>query len=196
MILDGHTHIFPPEVRKTRDSFCRQDEGFSAIYRSAKAKIAGVEDLITSMDEWGIERSIICGFSWERPDLCSRHNEYLLECAARFPERLIAFLSLPVTDPDWSVGELERGLQAGARGVGEIAFYGRPFGSQDIEAMRPVLTEMERKGIPLLLHANEHLGHPYSGKGMTPLERFHELVLSFPRLTVILAHWVTKKEDL
>jgi predicted TIM-barrel fold metal-dependent hydrolase len=33
------------------------------------------------------------------------------------------------------------------------------------------------------------LGHPYPGKGATPLERFYELILSFPGLPVLLAHW-------
>jgi len=33
------------------------------------------------------------------------------------------------------------------------------------------------------------LGHSYPGKGMTPLERFYELILSFPNLPIILAHW-------
>lgn len=55
--------------------------------------------------------------------------------------------------------------------------------------MKPILTRMERNGIPILLHTNERLGHSYPGKGATPLERFYELILSFPNLPVILAHW-------
>jgi predicted TIM-barrel fold metal-dependent hydrolase len=48
---------------------------------------------------------------------------------------------------------------------------------------------MERERVPLLLHANETIGHFYPGKGKTPLDRFYELILSFPGLPVILAHW-------
>jgi predicted TIM-barrel fold metal-dependent hydrolase len=48
---------------------------------------------------------------------------------------------------------------------------------------------MENEKIPLLLHTNETIGHSYPGKGKTPLERFYELILSFPSLPVILAHW-------
>jgi predicted TIM-barrel fold metal-dependent hydrolase len=55
--------------------------------------------------------------------------------------------------------------------------------------MRPVLTDMEKKGIPLLLHVNETMGHPYPGKGRTPLGRFYDLIVSFPHLPVLLAHW-------
>jgi predicted TIM-barrel fold metal-dependent hydrolase len=41
----------------------------------------------------------------------------------------------------------------------------------------------------LLLHVNETLGHSYPGKGVTPLERFYDLIVSFPNLPIVLAHW-------
>lgn len=189
MIIDCHTHIFSDEIRKNREPFCERDKGFSSIYKNSKTKIAGVEDLIASMDEAGVERSVICGFPWSRPDLCSLHNEYLMESASRYPNRLIVFISLLFSDPDWSERELDRGMKGGARGVGEIAFYHHEMTSQDIDSMKPILTKMEKKRIPILLHTNERLGHNYPGKGMTPLERFYELILSFPNLPILLAHW-------
>jgi len=151
--------------------------------------MAGVEDLIASMDEYGIERSIICGFPWSEPDLCSLHNRYLMESASRYPHRLIVFIILLFSDPGWSEKELEVCLKEGARGVGEIAFYRREMTSRDIGAMKPILTQMGKKGIPLLLHVNETLGHSYPGKGVTPLERFYDLIVSFPNLPIVLAHW-------
>jgi predicted TIM-barrel fold metal-dependent hydrolase len=189
VIIDCHTHIFPDEVRKDRKTFCEKDKGFSFIYADSKARMAGVEELITSMDESGVERSVICGFSWGQPDLCSLHNQYLMESASRYPNRLIVFISLLFSTPDWSERELDRGLKEGAKGVGEIAFYDREMNSQDIESMNLIFTQMERQKIPVLLHTNELIGHSYPGKGETPLERFYELILSFPNLPIILAHW-------
>ncbi|OGQ12710.1 MAG: hypothetical protein A2026_04565 [Deltaproteobacteria bacterium RBG_19FT_COMBO_46_12] len=189
MIIDSHTHIFPHEVRKDREAFCKKDEGFSFIYKSPKAKMVGVEDLIASMDESGIDRSVICGFPWNQPDLCSLHNQYLLESASRYPNRLIVFVALLFSNPDWSEKELNRTIGGGAKGVGEIAFYRDEMTSQDIHSIRPILTQMEKQGIPLLLHTNETLGHSYPGKGRTPLDRFYELILSFPNLPIILGHW-------
>jgi len=189
MIIDCHTHIFPEEAREDRDAFCRRDEGFSSIYKNSKAKMVGVEDLIATMDEHRIERSVICGFSWKHPDLCSLHNRYLLESASRYPNRLIVFISLLFSNPDWSGRELDRAMKGGARGVGELAFYYDEMTSQDVYTMKPVLAQMEKQGIPLLLHTNETIGHSYPGKGRTPLERFYELILSFPNLPIILGHW-------
>ncbi|HUL29496.1 MAG TPA: amidohydrolase family protein, partial [Thermodesulfobacteriota bacterium] len=189
MIIDCHTHVFPDEVRNDRAAFCGKDEGFASIYEQPKAKIIGAEDLIASMDESGVDRSVICGFPWSQPDLCSSQNDYLMESASRHPDRLVAFVSLLFSDPDWSAKELDRSVKGGARGVGEVAFYGEAMTSEDIQSMGPILTRMERQGIPLLLHTNETIGHSYPGKGKTPLERFYEMILSFPELPVILAHW-------
>jgi predicted TIM-barrel fold metal-dependent hydrolase len=55
--------------------------------------------------------------------------------------------------------------------------------------MKPILTVMEERGVPLLLHTNETLGHPYPGKGKTPLDRFFELARSCPKLPIVLGHW-------
>ncbi|OGP89654.1 MAG: hypothetical protein A2157_09590 [Deltaproteobacteria bacterium RBG_16_47_11] len=189
MIIDCHTHIFPDEIRKDREPFCERDKGFSSIYKDSKTKVAGVEDLIASMDDSGVARSVICGFPWGLPDLCSFHNGYLMESVSRYPDRLIGFISLLFSDPDWSERELDRGIRNGVKGVGEIAFYHHEMTSQDINSMKPIFTRMEKQRIPLLLHTNERLGHSYPGKGMTPLERFFEIILSFPNLPIILAHW-------
>jgi predicted TIM-barrel fold metal-dependent hydrolase len=189
MIIDCHTHIFPDKVRKDRKPFCERDKGFSSIYQNSKTKIAGIEDLIASMDEAGVEQSVICGFPWDQPDLCSLHNEYLMESASRYSHRLIVFISLLFSAPDWSERELDQAMKGGARGVGEIAFYHHEMTSQDIDLIKPILTKMEKKNIPILLHTNERLGHPYPGKGITPLERFYEFILSFPNLPILLAHW-------
>jgi predicted TIM-barrel fold metal-dependent hydrolase len=189
MIIDCHTHVFSEEVRKDREAFCKKDEGFAFIYDRSKAKMVGVEDLIVSMDESGIDRSVICGFPWSQPDLCSFQNQYLMESVSRYPNRLIAFVSLLFSNPDWSEKELDRAVKGGAQGIGEIAFYRDEMTSQDILSMKPILAQMERQGIPLLLHTNETIGHAYPGKGRTPLERFYEMILSFPSLPIILAHW-------
>ncbi len=189
MIIDCHTHVFPEEVRRNREAFCQRDQGFSSIYENSKSKMVGVEELIASMDESQIDRSVICGFPWSQPDLCSFHNQYLMESASRYPGRLIVFVTLLFSDPDWSGRELDQAIRDGARGVGEIAFYQDEMTSQDIQSMKPVLAQMEEERTPLLLHTNETIGHAYPGKGRTPLERFYELISSFPNLPVILGHW-------
>ncbi len=189
MIIDFHTHIFPDSIRSHREAFCREDEGFSSLYRNPKARIVGVEELISAMDEIGVARSVVLGFPWSRHDLCHLHNEYLFESASRYPDRLAVFVTLPISDPDASGLELEWALREGARGVGEAAFYGREMTAIDLERMRPLLATMEKARLPLLFHTNETIGHAYAGKGRTPIDRFYDLAEAFPKLPLILAHW-------
>ncbi|MCX8118196.1 MAG: amidohydrolase family protein [Desulfobacterota bacterium] len=189
MIIDGHTHIFPESVRRDRIGFCGKDRGFAAIYAHPKARLIGAEELIASMDEAGVSRAVICGFPWRDKELCALHNAYLIESSRRYPGRLIVFILFPFSDPEWSLQELERGIGEGACGVGEMAFYDRPMSLEGMKALERVFRRMEQWEIPLLLHANEPVGHLYPGKVQTDLETIYQFVLAFPGLKILLAHW-------
>ncbi len=189
MVVDSHTHIFPEAIRRDRVAFCQRDRGFASVYGNPKAKMVGAEELIASMDEAGVSQSVVCGFPWREKELCALHNTYLIESASRYPDRLIAFILLPLSEPEWSLEEFERGIQNGAKGVGEIAFYDREMTLGEIQSLEAIFKVMERQKIPVLLHANEPVGHSYPGKGRTPLETFYQFVLTFPSLHILLAHW-------
>ena len=66
MIIDCHTHIFPDEVRRDRGKYAQKDRAFGEIYRDKKVKMVGVEELIGSMDEAGVDKAVVCGFPYER----------------------------------------------------------------------------------------------------------------------------------
>lgn len=151
--------------------------------------MVGAEDLILSMDETNISKSVVCGFPWEDSELVSFHNQYLLESASRYPDRFIVFILLPFKNLEWSERELDWAVKHGAKGVGEIAFYDRDMTHQDLETMAPIFRRMEQRNLPILLHTNEPLGHFYPGKGKTSLEIFYQFALLFPSLKILLAHW-------
>ena len=46
MIIDFHTHIFPPDVRDRREEYLRRDPTFAEMYGNPSAKIATAEDLL------------------------------------------------------------------------------------------------------------------------------------------------------
>jgi len=48
MIIDFHTHIFPPLFRDKRDLFFNNEPAFELLYRSPSSKMAGEDDLIKS----------------------------------------------------------------------------------------------------------------------------------------------------
>ncbi len=189
MIIDAHTHLFPEEVRKHRQVFCRRDEGFRLIYRNEKARMASLEDLLQVMDRDRIDYSVICGFPWKDPGLCREGNDYLLHCHHQHPHRILPLACLPFHSARQAQKELERCLSRGIRGIGELAFYGRGISASDVRRLASLVNPLSGSEIPFLLHANEPVGHEYPGKSLTTLQPIYELLLLIPKVNVILAHW-------
>ena len=187
-MIDFHTHIFSPHVRDNRDQLIKDDPFFSFIYADKEERMIGVEELLESMEESGVETSVVCGSPWQGLEPLRRENDYLLESHQKYPERIIPFVILP-KEVDIAIAELERCVAAGARGVGELApgTYGDCLWS--LEAMKPLFTAIREQGLPLLIHVNEPLGHPYPGKGRVGLAEIEALVNALQGMKVILAHW-------
>ncbi len=59
MIIDFHTHIFPPRIRKNRSKYIARDSCFAILYSSPNAKLATADELIASMDKNEIDISVV-----------------------------------------------------------------------------------------------------------------------------------------
>ena len=94
VIIDFHTHIFPPHVRERRDDYVQRDDTFAEMYGSPTAKIATAEELLRSMDEAEVEVSVALGFAWRDHQDCVRHNDYLLEAARKSGGRIVPFCTV------------------------------------------------------------------------------------------------------
>jgi predicted TIM-barrel fold metal-dependent hydrolase len=188
MIIDCHTHLFPPAMRERRSRYFTGEPSFEMIYSSPKAKLVGARELIEAMDTNGIDRSVVFGFPWHSAEHFRAHNDYILESVARFPDRLVGLCCL---DPMSPVAEQEvaRCLENGLRGVGELAFYGQGLDAQCIEAMAPIMALCRTYRWPLMLHVNEPIGHQYPGKAPLTLGQIHAFVTAFPENELILCHW-------
>jgi len=189
MIIDAHTHLFSEEVRKKRSSFCRRDEAFRLLYENEKARLSSLEDLLRTMDRDRVDRSVICGFPWKDPVLSREGNDFLLHCGRRYPERLIPFVCPPRGFSRPAQREWERCLSLAVYGIGELAFYAQEISPREISRLAAMLRSFSKTGIPLLLHANEPVGHEYPGKSPAGLRPIYQLLLALPEMNIILAHW-------
>lgn len=189
MVIDVHTHIFPPEFISERERFFEGEPSFQLLYGSPKARMASAQDLLDSMDKNGVDYSVVFGFPWNSETHTVRHNEYVLESAARYPQRLIPLACLNL----FSETCISRGhelLRQGAAGVGELAIYSTSenLGSalKNFELLAALCREHDR---PLLLHTNEPLGHAYPGKAPFGVELYYSMARSAIGTNLILAHW-------
>jgi hypothetical protein len=188
MILDAHTHIFPEEVCRRREDFFAEEPAFRLLYESPKSKLVGPEDLLQTMAEEGVDAAVALGFPWRQERLWRRHNEVLLEAQRRFPRKIIAFCAVHPLFPG-ALGELERCLAAGARGVGELAFYLHDRGEDLTAILTPVAELCRHYRVPILLHATDRAGPYYPGRSWTPLAAIYRTIEALPGVTWILAHW-------
>ena len=113
---------FPPAVRQARENFFGNEPAFKLLYESPKSKLVGVSETVAMMDEQGIDKSVVFGFPWRSADTFARNNDYILESVNRYPDRLVGFCCLDPLHPG-APREVERCLEAGLSGVGELGFY-------------------------------------------------------------------------
>lgn len=188
MIVDFHTHIFPPWVLEERGNLAREDPCFGTLYSNPAAVIATGEDLLHSMDEDGVDMSVALNIGWSSSDLCARTNDYILDIASRHPNRVIPFCAVQPTEPAVAVREVERCARAGARGLGELRpdFQGYTL-SDDVLA--PMVEAAMASGLTILPHISEPMGHQYPGKGVVRPEQAYDFAIRYADARLVCAHW-------
>jgi predicted TIM-barrel fold metal-dependent hydrolase len=187
VIIDFHTHIFSPKVKESRQKYVERDPLFSLLYSNPRAALATAEDLISSMDQQSIDKSVILNVAWESSDLCHESNEYILESVTRYPQRLIGFGMVKLDQPDSALEEIEILAKNGIKGIGEI----RPLEGwlRDPSLVQPVIQSIMLHQMVLLTHTSEPVGHSYDGKGNITPQSIYPLISAFPNLKLVCAHW-------
>ncbi len=172
MIVDLHTHIFPPTVIANREEYCARDPWFAELYGNARARMATAEDLIASLDANGIEHAVTFGFGWSNVEYILPANDYVMEAVRAYPDRLTGLAVVqPAVGADRAAGELERCANLGLRGVGELMPHGQGYRLNDFSAMGPLLEVAAARDLLVLTHTSEPVGHRYAGKGDISLHR-------------------------
>jgi uncharacterized protein len=163
MIVDIHTHIFPPAFIARRDALVSREPRFAEMYANPRAQMATAPDLLASMDVAGVDVSVACGFWWSDAGLAREHADYLVESSRTSGGRILAFVPT-ATAID------------GAHGIGEVR-----------ESTVDVFPVSDR---PVLAHCSEEAGHRYPGKdgGLTPAALW-QLLETRPAARIIAAHW-------
>jgi uncharacterized protein len=183
-MIDAHVHIFPPEIIQDRAAFLPRDRRFAELYADPRARMATADEVIAEMDRAGVAISVVFGFPFQDQGLCRLVNDHVLEAVAQWPGRL-AGLACVAPRAAGAVGEVERCLDAGMRGCGELA---PGNGADDIGELAGVAGVLRERGLPLLVHANEPVGHCYPGKGAFGPGACVECAAAHPGLNIVYAH--------
>jgi predicted TIM-barrel fold metal-dependent hydrolase len=188
MIVDAHTHIFPESFIERRDGLLADEPAFAELYSSPRARMATAAEVIRAMDEAGVDRAVIAGFTWVDAGRCVEHNDALLETALASGGRLLPFCCVPLTGPIILEREMRRCVASGAAGFGEV----RPESigvCLDEGVVGQALGEAAAAlGSVLLIHASEPVGHQYAGKTGSSIGAIWRFLTAHPTIVSILAH--------
>jgi aminocarboxymuconate-semialdehyde decarboxylase len=189
MIVDMHTHFFPPITREeaagldpdrapwleTRPDGTGQIMTGAKPFRPVQAPLWDAAVRIEQMDRDGIDVQVFCAtpvmFGYAYPieraaPWCERMNDRALEFAARAPQRLKPLAQVPLQDIDAACREASRAKAAGHFGVQ----IGNHMAERDLdhETLVAFLHHCGREGIAVLVHPWDMMGGERMKKWMLP----------------------------
>ncbi len=185
-ILDFHTHVFPPEIVRDRERVARTDEPFNLLYGDGAGRMADGEAVLRYMEEEGLAGIVACGFPFSDPGLAALTNDYILDLAKRSPG-VIPLCAVNPGRQTQAEREAVRCLSLGARGVGEVAWYGAPR-DDALRGLEGVARTVASLGGILMIHVNEQVGHHYKGKEPTDFGGIVDFIGRHRGLRIVLAH--------
>lgn len=221
MIIDTHAHIIVPEILKDaapneewRPRVVWENGKQFVEYKnkrigSATREFVSVETILSEMDRSGVDAVLLC--PWvslvryeatpeESLAACQVQNDALATLAGRYPDKIAGLGMVPLQDTSLAVGELERLMKSGLKGV-EIGTHVNGIYPGD-ESFRPFWEACEALDAFVFIH-------PVEGGGRAELQNYYmwnvignplettvaagHLILSgvmeaYPRLKILLAH--------
>ena len=172
-IIDFHTHAFPDELSE-RVIKMLEDEG------GVKAHIGGnISSLLASMDNCGIEKSVICNIA-TKP---AQFDSILQWCKKIGSERIIPFPSFHPYDPDFKdmIDEIKRG---GFKGIKFHPYY-QNF-TIDEEKIFPVYKKISDENLILVMHTG--FDFAFQRIRIADPEKILTIVEKFPSLKLVTTH--------
>ncbi len=221
MKIDFHNHFYPPgyleklEQWGHRYKFVQDTSGLKIVSEKG-ARFLGItkehvsiEQRISDMDRIGIDIQVLTlttpnvYFTTRKRNLylAKTSNDFFAEICQKYPDRFIAFASVPLKNPDDAIEELHRAIKdLGMKGV----VLGSNIDGRHLHSREfwPFYEEVSKLDIPIFIHPMvpkhpEQLAEfalvPFVGFTMDTTISVSKMVLSglferYPDLTLILPH--------
>lgn len=194
MIIDSHIHLWSEEIGADPVGWGK-DHGephFAAMMAPGPAgpqsEWPTPEAALAAMDVAGVDRAIVQGWYWERPETCALHQAWLEQALAAHRDRLSWCVPFHAGGGQEAVDRVRRAVEAGAVGVGELFPPAQGYAWDD-PWLAQLLDWAAAAAIPVVLHVTEPVGPAWAGRIDTPLQEIVGLATRHPGLPLVLAHW-------
>ncbi|MBM4144824.1 MAG: amidohydrolase [Nitrospira sp.] len=172
-MIDFHTHAFPDDLSE-RVIKMLEDEG------GIKAHLDGkISSLLSSMDNCGIEKSVICNIA-TKP---SQFDSILQWSKTVRSERIIPFPSIHPYDPDFKV-KIDKIKNNGFKGIKFHPYY-QNF-TIDEEKIFPVYEKISNENLILVMHTG--FDFAFQRIKIADPEKIITVLENFPSLKMVTTH--------
>jgi predicted TIM-barrel fold metal-dependent hydrolase len=191
-VIDAHVHIYPADVAANPAAWgaSRGETAWAeCVAPRGRRSIQGWADpgtAIADMDGAGVAACVMLGWYWERQETCDLQNGWHAQWIRRHPGRLLGFATVQPSAGQRAIDALERALDSGLCGIGELLPPAREDFLED-QWWRRVFETAEARAVPVTLHATDPESGPAAGPP-TPLGACVSLAREFPRVNIIMAH--------
>lgn len=194
-IIDAHIHAYPPEVFSDPlrwGSAHREPWWTYCVVPPHQPTLQGwatTGQLLRDMDAAGIDQVVMLGWYWQNQATCDLQNRWFIDWHRAHPDRIQAFACVRPSAGAAACESLERALDAGLCGIGELLPQAQG-GHLNDENWGRVFSIAAARGVPVNLHVTDPLGiTPEACVKATPLEPFIEMIKHHSATPFILAHW-------
>ncbi len=194
MLIDAHAHLYPAAVMADPAAWATaQGEPWWASCvapagRRSRQGWATPSEMVRHLDQAGIDRVVLLGWYWQRQATCAWHNAWMAACQRAYPDRVAVFAAVNPSAGKVALDDLERCLDAGFSGVGELHGGVQGF-SHEGDDFAAVVELASRFRVPINLHVTDPVGPHRVAVAPTPLKGFLRMVERHPAVPFIFAHW-------
>ena len=172
-IVDFHTHAFPDELAERVVKMLEEEGG-------VRAHLDGtISSLLLSMDNCGIEKSVICNIATSP----AQFHSILKWCKKIRSERIIPFPSFHPYDPEFRE-RIDAIKQEGFLGIKFHPYY-QNF-TIDEEKLLPVYEKISAENLILVMHTGFDFAFPLIR--IADPEKILDIVGKFPSLKLVTTH--------
>jgi len=194
VIIDAHTHFFPPELAENPRDWggSRGEFHWIDLVCPGKGKSiqgwASAEQMLRDMDSAGVDMAFLLGWYWQSMETCLWHNRRVGKLLEAYPDRFVGFAACNAgAEPRKVESCLIEAESFGFTGIGELL---PPAQGHDLQSpgIQVILEFAVKRDWPINFHITEPVGHSYAGRMETPLHPMVELAQNNRANTFIFAH--------